>query len=67
MSRTSGIGSSNRMSAVATADPGPDISIVAGNKPLVLFAAFQLLSIGLLADLVVRVKKPRDEADPTSL
>jgi glycosyltransferase involved in cell wall biosynthesis len=40
---------------------------VAGNKLLVLFAAFQVFSIGLLADLVVRVNKPRDEADPTSL
>lgn len=40
---------------------------VAGNTLLILFAAFQLFSIGLLADLVVRVNKPRDEVDPASL
>ncbi len=34
---------------------------VGTNTLLVLFAAFQVLVIGLLADLVVRVTKPRDE------
>ena len=34
------------------------------NTLLLLFAAFQVLAIGLLADLVVRVTKPRDEVDP---
>ncbi len=34
------------------------------NTLLIFFAAFQLYVIGLLADLVVRVTKPRDEVDP---
>jgi glycosyltransferase involved in cell wall biosynthesis len=34
---------------------------VGTNTLLVLFAAFQVLVIGLLADLVVRVTRPRDE------
>ena len=34
------------------------------NTLLLLFAAFQVLAIGLLADLVVRVSRPRDEVDP---
>ena len=39
---------------------------VAINTLLILFAALQVISIGLLADLVVRVTKPavRDPADP---
>lgn len=37
------------------------------NTLIVLFAAFQMLAIGLLADLVVRLAKPRDEVDPASL
>jgi hypothetical protein len=37
------------------------------NTLLILFAAFQLLAIGLLADLVVRLSKPRTEVDPASL
>lgn len=37
------------------------------NTLLVLFAAFQVFAIGLLADLVVRVSKPRDEVDPASV
>jgi hypothetical protein len=32
----------------------------------VLFAAFQVLAIGLLADLVVRVTKPEHEVEPAS-
>jgi glycosyltransferase involved in cell wall biosynthesis len=35
------------------------------NTLLILFASFQLLAIGLLADLIVRVTKPRDAVDPT--
>ena len=31
------------------------------NTLLIIFAAFQVLVIGLLADLVVRVTRPRDE------
>jgi glycosyltransferase involved in cell wall biosynthesis len=34
------------------------------NTLLLLFAAFQVLAIGLLADLVVRVTKARDEVEP---
>jgi glycosyltransferase involved in cell wall biosynthesis len=34
------------------------------NTLLVLFAAFQVFAIGLLADLVVRINRPRDEVDP---
>ncbi len=34
------------------------------NTMLIYFVAFQLYAIGLLADLVVRVTKPRDEVDP---
>jgi polyisoprenyl-phosphate glycosyltransferase len=40
---------------------------LATNTLLILFAAFQLLAIGLLADLVVRLSKPRSEVDPSSL
>jgi glycosyltransferase involved in cell wall biosynthesis len=39
---------------------------VATNTLLVLFAAFQVIVIGLLADLVVRVGKDRDEVLPAS-
>ena len=35
------------------------------NTLLIIFAAFQVLVIGLLADLVVRVTRPRDEVDGT--
>lgn len=45
---------------IATKDFRPAI-----NTLLILFAAFQLLAIGLLADLIVRVTKPRDAVDPT--
>jgi hypothetical protein len=34
------------------------------NTLLLLFAAFQVLAIGLLADLVVRVTRARDEVEP---
>ena len=37
------------------------------NTLIVLFAAFQMLAIGLLADLIVRLNRPRDEVDPASL
>jgi glycosyltransferase involved in cell wall biosynthesis len=40
---------------------------VGSNTSLLLFAAFQVIAIGLLADLVVRVTKPRDEVGPASL
>jgi len=40
---------------------------VAAGTLLILFAAFQVISIGLLADLVVRQSKPRDEVDPASM
>jgi len=39
---------------------------LATNTLLVLFAAFQVLAIGLLADLVVRVTKPEHEVTPAS-
>ena len=37
---------------------------LATNTLLILFAAFQVIAIGLLADLVVRLSKPADEVDP---
>jgi glycosyltransferase involved in cell wall biosynthesis len=40
---------------------------LAANTLIVLFAAFQVFAIGLLADLVVRLSRPRDEVDPASL
>jgi hypothetical protein len=40
---------------------------VTANTLIVLFAAFQVFAIGLLADLVVRLAKPRDEVDPAAL
>jgi hypothetical protein len=40
---------------------------LATNTLLILFSAFQLLAIGLLADLVVRVSKPTSEVDPAAL
>lgn len=40
---------------------------LATNTLLVLFAAFQMLAIGLLADLVVRLAKPNAEVDPASI
>jgi glycosyltransferase involved in cell wall biosynthesis len=39
---------------------------LATNTLLILFAAFQMFAIGLLADLVVRVSRPKDEVDPAS-
>lgn len=39
---------------------------VGTNTLLVFFAAFQTFAIGLLADLVVRVTKPRTEQEPVS-
>jgi polyisoprenyl-phosphate glycosyltransferase len=40
---------------------------VATNTLLIFFAAFQLLAIGLLADLVVRVTRARDVVDPAGI
>ena len=40
---------------------------LAANTLLIFFAALQLFSIGLLADLVVRLSRPRDQVDPASL
>jgi hypothetical protein len=40
---------------------------IATNTLLVLFAAFQIIVIGLLADLVVRVSRDRDEVPPASV
>ena len=40
---------------------------LATNTLLILFAAFQVFAIGLLADLFVRLSKPRDEVDPASV
>lgn len=37
------------------------------NTLLILFAALQVIAIGLLADLVVRVTRPRDEVPPAML
>lgn len=37
---------------------------VATNTLLILFASFQVFGIGLLADLMVRITKPRDEVEP---
>jgi polyisoprenyl-phosphate glycosyltransferase len=40
---------------------------VGTNTLLVFFAAFQVISIGLVADLIVRVTTPKDEVDPAAL
>jgi glycosyltransferase involved in cell wall biosynthesis len=40
---------------------------LAANTLLIFFAALQLFSIGLLADLVVRLNRPRDQVDPAPL
>jgi glycosyltransferase involved in cell wall biosynthesis len=40
---------------------------LATNTLLILFSAFQLLAIGLLADLMVRLSRPRSEVDPSAL
>ena len=40
---------------------------LATNTLLIFFAAFQMLAIGLLADLIVRSNRPRDAVDPASL
>ncbi len=39
---------------------------LATNTLLIFFTAFQMFAIGLLADLVVRVNKPRNEVEPAS-
>ncbi len=40
---------------------------LATNTLLILFAAFQVIAIGLLADLVVRVNRDRNEVSPASV
>jgi polyisoprenyl-phosphate glycosyltransferase len=40
---------------------------VGTNTLLIFFAAFQVISIGLVADLLVRVSKPPDEVDSATL
>jgi glycosyltransferase involved in cell wall biosynthesis len=59
------------LSAVGLAKLGHDWATrdfrLATNTLLILFAAFQMFAIGLLADLVVRLSKPRHEVDPASL
>ncbi len=40
---------------------------LAANTLLIFFAALQLFSIGLLADLLVRLNRPRDHVDPAPL
>jgi glycosyltransferase involved in cell wall biosynthesis len=40
---------------------------VATNTLLILFTAFQLLAIGLLADLIVRLSRLRDPVEPAAL
>jgi glycosyltransferase involved in cell wall biosynthesis len=40
---------------------------LAANTLLIFFAAMTLLAVGLLADLIVRLSKPRDEVGPASL
>jgi polyisoprenyl-phosphate glycosyltransferase len=40
---------------------------VATNTLVILFAGFQLLVVGLLADLVVRVTRPREQVEPATL
>jgi hypothetical protein len=40
---------------------------VATNTLVILFAALQVISIGLLADLVVRVGAPANEVEPASV
>jgi hypothetical protein len=40
---------------------------IATNTLIILFASFQVLAIGLLADLVVRLAKRGDEVDPAAL
>ena len=40
---------------------------LAANTLLILFAALQVFSIGLLADLVVRLNKTRDQVDPAAM
>jgi glycosyltransferase involved in cell wall biosynthesis len=39
---------------------------VATNTLLILFAAFQVFAIGLLADLFVRITRPREEVEPAT-
>ena len=40
---------------------------LAANTLLILFAGFQMLAIGLLADLVVRTSRPAELADPAAI
>ena len=38
---------------------------LAANTLLILFAALQVIAVGLLADLIVRVTKPSSQLPPT--
>jgi polyisoprenyl-phosphate glycosyltransferase len=40
---------------------------IATNTLLILFASFQIIAIGLLADLMVRLTRPSEEVPPASL
>jgi polyisoprenyl-phosphate glycosyltransferase len=40
---------------------------LATNTLLILFSAFQIFAIGLLADLIVRLSRPANEVDPAGL
>jgi glycosyltransferase involved in cell wall biosynthesis len=53
------VGGTKLVYDIATKDWRPAL-----NTLLILFAALQLLAIGLLADLVVRVTRPSDQVDP---
>lgn len=59
------------LAAIGLAKLGYDWSTrsfhLATNTLLILFAALQLFSVGLLADLMVRLNKPRDQVEPASL
>jgi glycosyltransferase involved in cell wall biosynthesis len=58
------------LAAIGAAKLGFDLADkrwrVGTNTLLVIFAAFQVFAVGLLADLVVRVTQPRDEVDSTA-
>ena len=57
------------LTAIGLAKLGYDWSTrdfrLAANTLLIFFAALQLFSIGLLADLVVRLNRPRGQVDPS--
>ena len=59
------------LGALAVGKLGYDLAAhpfrVAVDTLVILFAAFQIFAIGLVADLVVRTNRPRDEVPPASL